>query len=78
MLTKKPQHEAVKDMQIGDPYTFILDEPIRDKEGQPAKIGGVIDKWFSTAEPARLFEIVAIHHESVYETKFVGFHGLTS
>lgn len=75
MLTaKKDPHEVVKELQIGDPWTLIRDEPRRDEAGEPLKPGNVLCKWFATNEPARAFEITAIHHESVYETKFVGFY----
>lgn len=75
MLVKKiPQHEVVKDLQIGDPYTFIRDEPVYTHDtGEPVKVGDTISHCFSTAEPARAFRIKAIHHETVYETEFVGF-----
>jgi hypothetical protein len=76
IVTKKQKIEIVQAMKVGDPYTFIRDEPIytHDSGGvEPVQIGDTIAHCFSTAEPARAFRVKAIHHETVYETEFVGF-----
>lgn len=70
VLDKTPAWQMLKS---GDPWTMIQDEPIL-LDGVPVAVGAYISKWFSTAEPGRIFRVDRIHKESVYETTFIGFH----
>lgn len=64
---------AFRQLQPGDPWTMILDQPITNENGAPAPVGSLISKWFATNEPGRIFRVTAIHGKATYETVFVGF-----
>jgi hypothetical protein len=63
-----------KRLQPGDPFTFtsLTDEQMLPALG--AGIGGSVSRWFSTAEPGRLFRIVRIHEAlHAVECEYIGF-----
>jgi hypothetical protein len=64
---RKARSPAYRDLQLGDPWTFIMSTPISNPEtGEQAKVGETIIWRFEPNEPARAFEIRAIHRETVY------------
>jgi len=66
----------VSALNLNDPYTFVVEEPITTDDGIAATAGDIITKWFSTAEQGREFRIIAMHQMNgciAYETRFVGF-----
>lgn len=74
--------ERWKALQPGDPWTFIMAEPVivpraRDTDicfDRPAQVGDYISNWFATDEPERMFRVERITEPSTYETVFVGFN----
>jgi len=74
MMRKPP---AFKSLKPGDPWTFIVRDPMVIEDGnREARVGDMIGKWFSTDEPGRNFRIVRITTTPgsvAYETEFAGF-----
>jgi hypothetical protein len=61
------------DLAIGDPYTFLLDEPGLRDDGTPVEVGDTIQRVHNTADGGRYFEVVAIHQGGqVFETRYLG------
>jgi hypothetical protein len=82
-LAKLTRTEIVQRLQIGEPYHFIVGEPITAEhpidESQiiPLDVGDYFSKWYATNEPGRVFRITAITFLAegtvAYETVFSGF-----
>jgi hypothetical protein len=73
------RHGPHRALRPGDPWTFIYSAVvINDDTGRPVEVGDYLSHWFDTAEPGRLFVIVAIHGEAAasvaYETTFERLH----
>lgn len=70
----KDRSAVYRDLRLGDPWIFIMNAPILNpKTGKPAQVADTIIRRFRPDEPARAFEIRAIHRETVYETVYGGF-----
>lgn len=63
-----------KRLQPGDPYTFLSLSDEQMRLALDAGVGEHTLRWFSTAEPGRLFRIVRIHEAlHAIECEYVGF-----
>lgn len=66
-----------KSLVVGDPYSFIRDEPFRLEDDSEISVGQLISHWFATNEPGRIFRVETIHPLKdgavTYETTFIGF-----
>lgn len=72
-LARNRKGLAHANLQPGDPWTFIRDQPLVNAEtGQPLKPGDMIVRRFEPDGRAHLFEIRAVHFGSIYETIYRG------